>query len=310
MDMIERFGRKVRLGEQKSLIEKAVDRLGTEALHPPVSVPPTAPAANVIREPIVPPSQDERSASVQHVPRKVTLDFDRLRTFHLQVPDDASLMAEEFRIIKRRLLLKAFAGPIESGHKLHVIMVTSPHPGEGKTFVAANLALSIASERDVRVLLIDADVARPSIPTLFGFEGKQGLIDVLEDGSINLADVLIHTNLENLEILSNGTHSRLATELFASSRMKRFLDDIAYQYKNRVIIFDSPPVLLRTEANILVHHVGQVVLVVSAGQTTQSSIREALSHIDADKITGVVLNKLHPRLARERFGKYYGSYKH
>lgn len=309
MDMIETLGRKLGLGERKSLIEKAVARLGGEVLHPPTSAP-TVPASNAIREPVALPPQEERAAPVQRVRREVTLDFDRLRAFHLQVPGDMSMVAEEFRIIKRRLLLKAFGDPIGPGRKSHLIMVTSPHPGEGKTFVTANLALSIASERDVRVLLIDADVAKPSIPTLFGFEGKQGLIDVLEDDSINLADVLIQTNMDNLAILSNGSHSRLATELFASARMKRVMDDIAYQYTNRVIIIDSPPLLSRTEANILAQSVGQIVFVVSAGQTTQSSIREAISHIDADKVTGVVLNKLHPRFARERFGKYYGSYKH
>jgi receptor protein-tyrosine kinase len=189
-------------------------------------------------------------------------------------------------------------------------MVTSAHPGEGKTFVAANLALSIASERDIHVLLIDADVARPMIPTVFGFDGGQGLMDILDDESIHLPDVLVRTNIEGLTILPAGQYSRLAAELFASARMKRFVEDIAYRYKDRVIIFDSPPVLARTEPNVLGHSVGQIVFVVSAGQTTQSSVRQAVSLLDSEKIAGMVLNKLNPQFARERFGKYYGSYKH
>src|SRR5262249_23454599 len=158
----------------------------------------------------------------------------------------------------------------------NVIMVTSANPNEGKTFVATNLALSIASEHDVYVLLVDADVANPSIPRVLGFEAGIGLVDAVANDATEFANILVRTNIENLKSLPAGRTKRGVSELLASARMARFVTDLSRRYPNRIIIFDSPPVLARTEPIVLAKHVGQVVLVVEAERTSRTAVDEAL----------------------------------
>jgi receptor protein-tyrosine kinase len=216
-------------------------------------------------------------------------------------------VAEEIRLIKRPLLTNAFATP-KRVENANLIMVTSAGPSEGKTFVAANLALSMASEHDVHVLLIDADVAKPSVPRIFDFKAEIGLLDVVEDPSLDLADVLIRTSIEDLSILPAGRYSTLSNELLASARMVSFVNDIARRYNDRIVIFDSPPLLARTEPSVLARHVGQIVFVVQAEKTSRVAMNEALSLLGKDKLGGVVLNRTHSLYGSERFGQYYRYY--
>ena len=213
-------------------------------------------------------------------------------------------MAEELRLIKRPLLSAAFAQGLAAVENANLIMVTSANPKEGKTFIATNLALSMASEHDVHVLLIDADVANPSIPKILGFEAETGLIDAVTDASIDLSDVMIRTNIDNLILLPAGRPRPGASELLASARMSRFVNDIAKRYADRVILFDSPPVLARSEAMVLAQHVGQVVFVVEAERTSRTAMSEALGMIGQAKLGGVVLNKTPQIPLQEGFGYY------
>lgn len=128
--------------------------------------------------------------------------------------------------------------PISNGN---LIMVTSALPGEGKSFTAINLAISIAMELDNTVMLVDADVARPSVLNMLGLPPSKGLLDVLQDNSLDISGVLLRTNIEKLSILPSGTPHPRATELLASDIMIRLLDDMASRYNDRIIIFDSPP---------------------------------------------------------------------
>ena len=234
------------------------------------------------------------------------INLAKLRQLGMIIPDgERSQIAEEFRLIKRPLLKNAFtkgAEPVNSGN---LIMVTSALAGEGKTFCAANLAMSIAMELDNTVLLVDADVARPSIPRYLGLEPGRGLLDVLLDDKLDLADVLIRTNVEKLSILQAGSRHKRATELLASQAMSDLLKEIARRYPDRIVIFDSPPLLLTSEAHVLASQMGQIVLVVAAESTTQQAIKEALRQIEACDIVNLIYNKARAFAGGEYYG-YYG----
>lgn len=314
MNIIERAGKRLGLTPAKSVVEKAAERLEeTQALE---AFPHEAPArqqeshqhearvAAAQRGPVRVAGGASAGGARRETRRQITIDFDRLRGQGFALPVDQSALAEELRLIKRPLLSAAFAqGPNEVVNS-NLIMVTSANPKEGKTFIATNLALSMASEHDVHVLLIDADVANPSIPKVLDFEADTGLIDAVSDASIDLADVMIRTNIDNLIILPAGRPRPGASELLASARMTRFVNDIAKRYADRIIIFDSPPVLARSEAIVLAQHVGQVVFVVEAERTSRTAMSEALGMIGNAKLGGIVLNKTPQIPLHEGFGYY------
>lgn len=211
----------------------------------------------------------------------VELDIQRLHGMGYTVPVDQSALAEEFRLIKRALLDAAFTKARDASPNPNLIMVTSCAPNEGKTFTAINLALSMAFEHDTRVLLLDADVVNPTIPSVLGFEAKRGLIDAVLDPSVDLADLLIHSSVKNLMLLAAGQSTALSSELLASAKMARFVDEIAKRFADGVVVLDSPPVLARSEATVLARHVGQIVFVVEAERTSKAAIEDALRLLEA-----------------------------
>jgi exopolysaccharide/PEP-CTERM locus tyrosine autokinase len=277
-----------------SLIERAIgrmsrdgdDRGGRRGGSATAEEPPGARAPESARE-----SGRPREAVAGAA---VAIRLDSLRRRGFAVPDSqASRTGEEFRVIKRPLIANAFgrgAVAVRNGHR---VMVTSAFPGEGKSFCAINLALSIAAERDHQVLLVDADVARPSIPRELGFSASAGLMNLLlEPGSRDIADVVLRTNIDKLMILPAGRRHELATELLASQTMSRILDDLSARYPDRVIIFDSPPLLMTTESRVLATHMGQILMVVAAGSTPKAAVNDALATIDgAAEVIGLVLNR-------------------
>ena len=223
---------------------------------------------------------------------RIDLDLARLSASSIMTPDaPRSRLADEFRVIKRPLIENASrkgAGAIRNGN---LIIVTSALPSEGKSFTAANLAMSIAMELDRTVLLVDADVARPSLPSMLGLPQRQGLLDLLLDDTLDVGDVLIKTNIATLSILTSGTPHPRATELLASEAMTRLLEEMAQRYPDRLIIFDSPPLLVTTEARVLASHMGQVVLVVQAERTAHADVMQALSTVEACPVKLMLLNK-------------------
>lgn len=224
--------------------------------------------------------------------RPVQIDLDRLAASGMIVPDaPSSLIAEEFRVLKRPLLANAARNKSRPIRNANLIMVTSALPQEGKSFVAANLAMSIAMELERTALLIDADVASPSLPGLLGLHPQAGLLDVLQDRTMHIGDVMLRTNVEKLNLVMAGTSHPRATEMLASETMARLLDEIANRYPDRIVIFDSPPLLLTTQARALARHMGQIVFVVHAEQTLQSAVKEALSTIDGCPVKYAVLNQ-------------------
>lgn len=317
MDLIEKAAKAATGLSGKSLVEKAAERLGAAwddaaARVHPAEAPPPAAEPPVRETPAVSPTARPQAAA-DLAPRRqtrqqVNIDFERLRSMGFVVPGEQSMIAEEIRLIKRPLLRNAFSDHGRSQGHSHVIMVTSARPAEGKTFTSINLALSMASERDITVLLVDADLAQPQVPAVLGIEAEKGLADVLTDPSIDMADVLIRTNVDNLSVLPAGRDIPHANELFASARMADFIDDVARRYRDRIIIFDSPPLLARSEPSVLATHMGQVVLVIEAENTSESAVREAVGLLGGHKNVGLVLNKVQSLYGGERFGQYYNKY--
>ncbi len=303
-----------------SLIEKAAQRLdqlkqasaepGDESAHP---FPPQPPAdARSVDRAAAQVKENVKSSEVPlatpqaqsaAISRTVHIDLAMLAAKGMVTPEQPrSSIAEEFRVIKRPLLRNATdAGPARI-ENANLIMVTSALPGEGKTFSAINLAISMAMELDYTVLLVDADVSRPSVFRQLGLPPERGLMDVLAGEVTDLSEVLLRTNIEKLSILPAGMPHQRATELLASENMNRLLKQIASRYSDRIVVFDSPPLLVTTESRVLATHMGQVVVVVESERTTHSSVKQALATIESCPIKLMMLNKSR----HSGPGSYYG----
>jgi len=273
------------------------------------SLPPVKEHRNdEVRAEVAVPARLPPSASGSEISRKVEVDLVQLAAKGIITPDaPRSQVADEFRIVKRPLLGNAQGkgqAPVDRGN---LIMVTSSVPGEGKTFSAINLAISIAMELDNTVLLVDADVSRPSVLNVLGLPAARGLMDVLLDDDLDLGDVMLKTNIEKLTLVPVGSAAKRATELLASEAMTRLLEEMATRYSDRIIIFDSPPLLVTTEAPVLATHVGQVLMVVEAEQTPQSVVKQALATIQSCPVVLTMLNKASSG-GSGTYYDYYGYY--
>jgi protein-tyrosine kinase len=261
----------------------------------PIQAPHTpspAPAARVMR-----PTRTD-----------VTIDLDGLREFGYLVPDQVrSEMAEQFRHLKRPLLKNARAGDVASGQRGTLIMMTSAMPAEGKTFCSINLAMSMAMEVDTAVILVDADVVRPSVFARMGIHAKPpGLLDLLNRDDLELDDALVATNVPKLLLMASGDPDGRSTELLASASMDRILTKLATDYADHIVIFDAPPVLLTTESTVLASKVGQVVVVVEAAKTGRHTVEMAFAALRHCPIVLSVLNKCDEPSDAKRYGYYYG----
>jgi len=284
-----------------SLIERAVDKLGAARPEPVPLRTASGPAPAV--SPLRPPATSLPVAASPAPRPPVDIPLASLRARGFVSPDGvSSSIGQEFRVIKRPLLANAFgkgAQAVDNGRR---VMVTSAFPGEGKSFCAINLAMSIAAERDHQVLLVDADVARPSIPRELGIETGPGLMDWLVDGAPAIDDIVVSTTVEKLSLLPAGRRHEHATELLASDAMSRLLEQLSLRFPDRIIIFDSPPLLITTEARVLASYMGQIVMVVEAGSTPRDAVKDALGTIGSPEVVGLILNK-----SREvRAGSYAG----
>lgn len=289
----------------RSTVEAFAERLARNEAGGERGSPPTPEAPSERRSqpaPGAPSEPDSREA--------VHVELEPLRSRGFVMPDgEQSRISQEFRVVKRPLIANAYgkgAAPVRNGKR---VMVTSAFPGEGKSFVAINLALSIAAERDHKVLLVDADVARPAIPKVLGFEAKAGIMDWLIDGNIDIADITLQTDVEKLAIIPAGRRHEQATELLASASMSRMLEQISARFPDRIVIFDSPPLLVTTEARVLAQYMGQILMVVEAGKTPRSAVNEALATIEnTAEVVGMLLNKAEGFSAGGYggYGGYYG----
>ena len=241
--------------------------------------------------------------------RLLRLDQKALRAVQL-LPEVAQerRLSDQYRAIKRPILqrLNAMVATAKPGYGAQLLLVTSALPGDGKTFTSLNLALSIARERDVSVLLIDADVAKPHISRMLGVDREPGLLDALANPAIDPEMLVRPTDVAGLSILPVGTEQDSATELLSSARMRAIVGRLSALDPWRLLIFDSAPLLLSNDSWAIVQIVRQVVLVVRSGITPQRAVQDAISRIDKEKITGLVLNQNDLRSFNQYYG--YGTY--
>jgi exopolysaccharide/PEP-CTERM locus tyrosine autokinase len=185
-------------------------------------------------------------------------------------------------------------------------MIASAMPGDGKTFTSINLALSFAMEKDLSVVLVDADVAKAHLSRTFGVHNELGLMDLLRDEQLDVESLILPTDVPGLSILPAGKAIDTANELLASSRMEQIANQITVRYPNRIVLFDSPPLLITQEAMALSAVVGQIVMVVRAGVTPQSAVLDAIELLGEGKSVGLVLNQTDEQVRPGYYYQYYG----
>lgn len=182
------------------------------------------------------------------------------------------------------------------------------HMREGKTFTSINLAISMAKEQDFTVLLVDCDDVRRSTSKLLQVDNSIGLVDILEDPELDLSDAILSTSLPKLRVLPAGTNQEHSPELLAGERMQSLISEMSERYMDRIIIFDSPPLLATSQAIVLAQFMGQIIVVVEAGKTPLQAVQDSIAQLDRDKAIGMVLNKSPSVFKSDYYGEYYGHY--
>jgi len=296
-----------------SLVERTLKKLqeSRAAAASPDSRAPATPAAGATAT-AAPASRSaapkgERALMPVETTRVVMIDRAKLRSMDLLPPPDAERQLNtQYQHIKRPLVASVLARNPALGDASHVIMMASALSGEGKTFTSLNLALSLALEKDFEVLLVDADVRKPHVSRLFGVEQERGLIDLLLDKTLRTSQVILRTDVPGLSLMPAGHQIETATELLASDRMAEVIAQLAAPDGRRIVLLDSPPLLLSTESHALAASAGQVVLVVRAEVTSQAAVLDAINSIVAGKPVSLILNQTSAPPASGYYG--YGSY--
>jgi protein-tyrosine kinase len=283
-----------------SLVEQAIARLkhqqGRTAKVGSAEAPKSAP-----RRPMPDALEDTSSLAQQ-----LTVNYAALRAAgYLPEPDVERQFADHYRRIKRPLVDKAMSGAPSVGEP-RAILVTSALPGDGKTFTSINLALSMALERDVSVLLIDADVARQHLSQIFGLQEQTGLLDALVNDRLDAESAIVPTTTRGLSILPAGRRVPNTAELLSSNRMRTIVTSLCARNSRRILLLDSAPLLLTNEGRFLIKFVGQVVLVVRAGETPRHAVQAALELFDTQQAGGIVLTDVQGSSTSGYYG--YGSY--
>jgi protein-tyrosine kinase len=284
-----------------SVIENSLEKMRRAASAAKASSPAAgaAPAAAVRAEPVAP-------LESPYVHKRVAVDFGRLSAEgYLSELGQERRFADYFHRIKRPLITRALA--TGAGEDARLIMLSSALPGDGKTFVALNLALSVARERDVSLLLVDADLPKARISRVLGLQDEPGLLGALRDDKLDVESLVLDTDMPGLEFLPAGGPPDGAAELIASARMREIAGRLTCRNSRRLVLFDSPPLLISSEARALTQIPGQIVLVARAGHTSRQAIVEAIGHIEKNKLVGLVLNDAHAT-NQHGYYDYYAEY--
>ena len=278
----------------------------------PAEVAPVEAAPQPIRQepaPVPEPAALRRQAPLRPSfrGRIAHVEREKLEEAGFILPDaPPTALAEEFRIVKRQLLLGAAPREGDEPVKRQTILVCSAQPDDGKTFCALNLALSLAGEEDIEVLLVDGDFSKPEILSMLGIEDGPGLIDAVADPGADPNDYVIRTDVGGLSVLPAGRQANNVTELIASERTRHVLNLLTAAHPRRLVIFDSPPALMASPASVLACHVGQVMLVVRADRTTEADLKEAVGLLSGCDNLSLLLNGTGFAATGRRFGSYYG----
>jgi exopolysaccharide/PEP-CTERM locus tyrosine autokinase len=291
-------GGKERSTSRRSLIEKAADRLQS-GQHGGDTRPKSVEAGDV-------DGRQQLGLGKRSTTKSVTIDKSSLRKNGIISSDNLrTRTTEEFRLIKRGLLNRYTRNGAD---RQNLVLITSSVSGEGKSFCALNIAMSIALEEDFRVLLVDCDVTNPSVMRTLGIKAKLGLIDVLMDERLDLADVLVRTDIDRLTILPPGTPHTRSAEFLSSKNMLNLVNELAHRYGDRIVIFDAPPVLMTAETSVLATHVGQIAFVIKSETTPRDTVKEAIGLIAENPNISLVLNGTRNKIGTYQFGEGYYHY--
>lgn len=306
-----------------SLVERALKKIQESRAHGPQTSAAPAQAGNPAHTiPMQParatsaqPSPAPQTPRVSAVPvleamrptRTLHIDRDALRHAELLPPlSQERQLAGEYRQIKRPLIANALGRNVPKVPNGHRIMIASAMPGDGKTFTSINLSLSFALEKDLSVVLVDADVAKAHLSRILGVENDMGLMDLLHDEQLDPESVILPTDVPGLSILPAGKAHETATELLSSARMEHVASQISVRDPKRIVLFDSAPLLITSEAMALASAVGQIVMVVRAGVTPQSAVLDAIELLGEGKSIGLVLNQTDEQVRPGYYYQYYG----
>jgi protein-tyrosine kinase len=288
-----------------TIVERTLEKMRRAGVKPGES----RPVGSLVSEA---PSQLEPEAIEPSFPprRRIHIDGDALRSAgYLPESTCDRQFADQYRMIKRPLVEKAFAGTSSTTPSARLIMMASALPGDGKTFTSINLALSLARERDTSVVLVDADVPKPHVSRIFGVEREPGLLEALADAKLDVESLLLPTDIGSLSILPAGSPTETATEMLASARMSSIVARLLSRNSRRIVLFDSPPLLVSSESRSLAAIAGQIVLVVRAGKTPRQAVLDAIEQVGEDADLSLVLNQGRAgHGAYQEYGQYgYGS---
>jgi exopolysaccharide/PEP-CTERM locus tyrosine autokinase len=293
---------------EESIRRPAKATVSQEVTHTAEQFQPE-PAQPAARATMIRPADNHDSPTRRDLKPMIQLDVAELRASgRLPTAEMAQQTEDEIRRIKWPLL-NAIAGREGSiSARNNIILVTSALSGEGKSFTSLNLALSIVRDRELRVILVDGDVARPGLTPSLKLEGRPGLNDVLEDVSLDVNNVTYQTDVEGLFFVPAGKWHERAPEFFAGSRMPQIIEQLSRRVGNGVIIIDSPPLLATNEAQVVTRYVGQILLVVRADETEQRAVLDALALVDKSTPISAVLNQVRPSALSRYYGQYYYRY--
>src|ERR1700722_11205283 len=283
-----------------SLVEQAIVRMRTQANAAAGKVADAAATSSAPASPV--PPIVNRVAGTAKPATRIAIDRLALRANgYLAEEGKERQFADHFRRIKRPLVEKAMSK--DAAGEPRVIMITSALPGEGKTFSSINLALSMALERDVSVLLVDCDVAKRHVGEILGLKDDRGLLDALVDESVDIESLVVETNVPGFSILPAGRRVETTAELLSSQRMRQLVAELCRHDPRRVVLLDSPPLLITNEGRALLKVAGQVVLVMRAGHTPRHAVQDAVALFGAEQAGGIILNHVG---GGEASGYYYG----
>lgn len=287
--------------ERRAQPQPRVERRAQPPMHPQMDRRASA-------QPAMYPAQPPQARPVKTEPAvrlsgpRVQIEPMVLRDAGLIVPEEpVTGLLEEFRIIKRELLADARANGEDAARR---ILVCSPHQGEGKTYCAMNLAIALAAESDIEVVLVDADVLNPSIAKRFEIETEAGFMDVLADKSLKPENLVSPTDINGLFVLPAGTSSARDAEFLTSKRTEEVLDRLTRGAPNRYLIFDTPPALAASPAAELAAYVGQALLVARADETGKAALEDARQLLSACPDIKLLLNAAQFSPSGRRFGDY------
>ena len=283
-----------------SLVEQAIARMRNQANAAAAKVADAAATSSAPTSPV--PPIVNRVAGTAKPATRIAIDRLALRANgYLAEEGKERQFADHFRRIKRPLVEKAMSK--NAAGEPRVIMITSALPGEGKTFSSINLALSMALERDVSVLLVDCDVAKRHVGEILGLKDDMGLLDALVNESLDVESLVVETNVPGLSVLPAGRRVETTAELLSSLRMKQLMIELCQHNPRRIVLLDSPPLLITNEGRALLKVAGQVVLVMRAGHTPRHAVQDAVALFGAEHAGGIILNHVG---GGEASGYYYG----